>query len=610
MEIPSLLSRKTNKVKAKRPASVSKKRLIFFLSIILIFSGLVLGRIFFLTIVRGEYYQALANQNKNRISWQQAPRGIIFDRNKNQLVYNEPQFRLVLSSQLLPESKAKRNKINSRLEKILDRSRAEIKSIFRKSENLYFQSSILKEQLSRKKAIKLRSQFSDLKAVQVRQSNQRSYEYGPLLAHLLGYTSLPTAAEVDSRTEILTTSQVGRKGLEKQYDQLLQGKPGKKIVEVNASGKKQRLIENSKPKPGKNLIISLDLKLQRIITEEINKILDSEDLKKAAVIASDPQNGEILALASIPSFDNNNFSERYEQYKKQKANPLLNRVTQNTYPPGSTFKPLLALAGLEEGAVTPESKVDCHGQIQVGSNGAIFEDWRTHGIVDLEKAIAESCNVYFYTLGGGYKDKKGLGIRTINKYAQMFGFKDRPSIDLPYKEEGLVPNPDWKREKHNTQWYKGDTYNVSIGQGATNLTPLHINNMMSFFANGEAIYRPHLMKKVIDQKGNVKRLFQVSQYKAPRVDSNNVNRVRKALRETVVSGTAQYLQNLPVAAAGKTGTAQFGNSGSAHGWFSGFAPFEDPRIVITVLIEKGGGHRALPVIATKRILERYFESKQ
>lgn len=608
MEIPSLLSRKTNKVKAKRPASVSKKRLIFFLSIILIFLGLVSSRIFFLTIVRGEYYQALANQNKNRISWQEAPRGIIFDRNKNQLVYNEPQFRLVLSSQLLPESKPKRNQISSRLEKILDRSREEIKSVFRKSENLYFQSSILKEQLSRKKAIKLRSQFSDLKAVQVRQSNQRSYEYGPLLAHLLGYTSLPTAAEVDSRAEILTTSQVGRKGLEKQYDQLLQGKPGKKVVEVNAYGKEQRLIENSKPKPGKNLIISLDLKLQRIITEEINKLLDSEDLKKAAVIASDPQNGEILALASIPSFDNNNFSEKYEQYKKQKANPLLNRVTQNRYPPGSTFKPILALAGLEEGVITPESKVDCHGQIQVGSNGAIFEDWRTHGIVDLKKAIAESCNVYFYTIGGGYGEIKGLGIEKINKYAKMFSFKEEPPIDLPYKKKGLVPNPNWKREKHNTQWYKGDTYNVSIGQGATNLTPLHINNMMSFFANGEAIYRPHLMKKVIDQKGNVKKQVQPTKFKEPKLKMEHIVQVREALRETVISGTAQYLKNLPVKAAGKTGTAQFGFDDSTHGWFSGFAPYESPEIVLTIMIEEGGGSEALPVLAAKRILNRYFDS--
>ncbi|MEK7627153.1 MAG: penicillin-binding transpeptidase domain-containing protein, partial [Patescibacteria group bacterium] len=318
-----------------------------------------------------------------------------------------------------------------------------------------------------------------------------------------------------------------------------------------------------------------------------------------------------------PSFNNNIFnafnagnslSANSQDIFDDSAKPLFNRVVSGIYPPGSTIKPFLAMGILEEGLISPFKKIFAAGSITIAneynpSTFYTFRDWKEHGWINMIDAIAQSSNVYFYTFGGGYGDINGLGIDKIKYYLTKFNFGSKTNIDLPGETAGMIPDPQWKREVKNENWYIGDTYNASIGQGDVAVTPVQLVSAISYIAT-KKWYTPHLIKKLIVGE----------QYKTIEIDEvdynisdKNINTAREGMRQAVVRGSARSLFDILRPVAGKTGTAQFGSDGKYHAWFAGFAPFDNPELAIVVLIEGGGEGSFAAVPVAKEVLEWYFD---
>ncbi|MFH1088712.1 MAG: penicillin-binding transpeptidase domain-containing protein, partial [Patescibacteria group bacterium] len=362
---------------------------------------------------------------------------------------------------------------------------------------------------------------------------------------------------------------------------------------------------------GLTLQSTIDLDLQKALYQALNKVIEQNNSSGGAVVALDPRNGEILAMVSEPSFNPKNFvkgltPEQYTETFDNPDHPFINRVITGEYPSGSTIKPVIATAALEEHIVTPQTEFLSTGGIRI--NEWFFPDWQSggHGLTNLNKAIAESVNTYFYTIAGGYEEFEGMGVNVMNKYTRAFGFSNKTGIDLNNEQEGFLPTKEWKQEYKNERWYIGDTYHYAIGQGDVLVTPLQIANATAVIANGGTLYKPRLVKNWLSSDGLV--IDQVSseilndQVASPQ----NLGYVKNALREAVVSGSGRSLSTFQVPVAGKTGTAQVSGSDRYHSWFTAFAPYDSPEIVITAIVEQGGeGHAtALPVV--KSGLTQYF----
>jgi penicillin-binding protein 2 len=339
-------------------------------------------------------------------------------------------------------------------------------------------------------------------------------------------------------------------------------------------------------------------------------MLEQTGTKTAAAVAIDPRNGEVLAIVSLPSYDNNLFAkgisqEDYKALISDENKPMFNRAISGEYPPGSTFKPLVAAAALEEKTINSGTSVNCGGGIHVGSYN--FPDWKTHGSTDVRKAIAESCDVFFYSVGGGWGDIPALGIDRIKKYADLFGLGKAGGLDIPGEAEGFIPDQSWKQKKLGERWYVGDDYHCAIGQGFDTATPLQIANMTATIANGGSVYRPHLVEKIVKPNGTEQEIGSQVLNKNF-ISKSNMDIVREGMRETIASssGSARQLADLKVAVAGKTGTAQYGTEGKTHGWFASFAPFDNPEIAMAVLVEGGGEGHSTAVPVTKEVYQWYF----
>jgi penicillin-binding protein 2 len=317
----------------------------------------------------------------------------------------------------------------------------------------------------------------------------------------------------------------------------------------------------------------------------------------------DPRNGKILALVSFPTYDNNGFikgdSEYITKLFQDKNDPLINRVISGGYPSGSTIKPMLAAAVLQEKIIDPNKNLTCPGYINLyDKSGNIYwtyKDWSTHGTVNMIKAIAESCDVYFYTVGGGYGNQQGLGITNIKKYLELFGWGQKTGIDLPEEKAGFVPDDIWKKQTKGEEWYIGDTYNTSIGQGDITVSPLQLTSAIAAIANGGKLFQPQLLQD--SQPKIIRENF---------IEQKNLDIVRRGMREAIVSGTAKSLNNLPIEVAGKTGTAETYKGKTPHAWFTAFAPYINPEIVISVLIENGSEMGGVTVAVTREALNWYF----
>jgi penicillin-binding protein 2 len=591
-----------------------------------------------LQILEGGKYSALAKENKFVIYQIRAERGVVYDRNGVQLVFNRPSFDLTFSAAEKVKSCLNQNlnlsacpelKTLEEVSKILELNFEELKEKIKESEE---PSILISENLPHEILILLQTKISanELPGFQIERNSIRYYPEGKDLAHLIGYTGKIRVEELKAEPENYSIFDwVGRDGLEKSYETVLRKNPGKLQIERDALGNEisKKIIQY--PESGKSLILWVDLKLQKKIEESLEETLKRVGSQKAVAVALDPKTGGVMAMVSLPSFDNNLFQKGADQEALMKLledplnlDPLFNRVISGGYLIGSTIKPLTASAALEEKIISPSKKLNCQGLISIPNPyfpdlpPKEIHDWRIHGPTDLRKAIAESCNVYFYTIGGGYGDQEGLGPTRIKNYLELFGWGNKTQIDLPAEEAGLIPDPEWKKtqfeKKIDQIWYDGDTYNLSIGQGFIKVTPLQVANAFAAIANGGKLYQPIIAKEIVDSEKNLIEEIKPKIVRENFIDSENLQIVREGMRQAVTGFNSPYassitLNSLPVPVAAKTGTAQV-KEGYYNNWVTVFAPYDDPQIVLTVMIEdvKGDQVAALPV--AKEVLEWYFQS--
>ena len=549
-------------------------------------------------------FEVLAKKNKFIVGLVQSQRGVIYDRNFHQLVFNKPSFALICSKEKLlsPDSNAKEQL--SQLAWILKTEPADLKQALQASSD---QLVVLNNNLDYATLILLESNLSKLPNCQVEKSTVRQYKNGPVFSHIIGYWQSKNQSA----------------GLEKYYNDILSPSPGEILKERNAKGKiiSEKVV--SLPHPGNSLVLSIDAALQEELTKDLEKRMQEFNATKAAAVAMDPNNGEVLALVSLPNFDNNLFSSGMSWQDWQKllhdpSEPLFNRAIAGLYPTGSVIKPLIGSAALQEKVISKNMTIDCKGQIVVPNpwhpdHPFVFRDWKIHGITDLKKAIAQSCNVYFYIVGGGYKNFKGLGVERIKKYLSLFGWDQKLGIDLPGERAGFVPDKEWKHKAFkppNNIWLPGDTYHLSIGQGYLGVTPLEVATAFVAIANGGKLFRPHLVREIIDTSKKVKKIIQPKIIRQGFIDEKNLAAVREGMRAAVLSGTGRIFQNLPVSSATKTGTAQLSpeltRKGYYNNWVVVYAPYEHPKIVLAIVVERVKGMHLTAIPVADQVLNWYF----
>lgn len=568
-------------------------------SYIIIGIFLILGfRLWQLQVLDSDKYKRLSEDNRLRILKTPAPRGIIYDRNGIPLVKNIPFFSVSITT-----DNPKGIDIDS-LSALLGLRKQDVEEKLNRKDNSPFVPVKLKQGLSFEEIARIEAGRSDFPGLFVETDVGRHYLFGKVGAHIIGYLGKITQSQMKNPglRHFPPDALIGQWGVEALFDAHLRGIPGERIIEVDALGRELRMIQERQSVKGNDASLSIDINIQKAVEDSFRD-------KAGALVALKPDSGEILALESLPSFDPNIFSRGivYDDWKtlmEDKKKPMLNRAVQSQYPPGSTFKIITAIAALEEGVIHPDTKVTCTGGINFGK--WTFGCWKKggHGSVDFHKGIVESCDVYFYELG------KRLGMDRIYKYADAFGLGRETGIELvPVKErQGLIPNTAWKKEKKRTPWYLGDTFISAIGQGYVTTTPIQMAVMMSTFANGGTIHKPHLIKGTHAPAGVVK------------LKPETIEMIKDALSGVInePNGTAQGARSSLTVIGGKTGTAQVVGKKKGvvaerfmdHAWFVAFAPVDNPEIALAVFVEHGGGGGATAAPIAKRAIEAYFKSQQ
>jgi len=543
--------------------------------------GLLGFVLFFYQIINGQYYLERAKNNYVRLLPSRAIRGSIFDRNNEILAYDRAAFNI---SVIPYQIKNKKVQLFNDLSSVLGYEPAILYKNYNKNLRSLFSPVNIIEDIDKMTALKVKEKFED--SVFINPEPKRFYYQPWESAHVLGYIKEATANyEVLKKYGYSPLERAGFLGIEQYYDAYLQGQDGAISVEVDAKGKIVGFLGNRIPVKGKDIYLTIDSRIQKIASQSMEK-------KRGAIILMDSNSGEILALYSQPSFNSNYFVEgkNINKFLTNKASPLLNRAIQATYPMGSTFKPILAAAALEEGKLTPEKEYTCSGEFRLGI--ATFKCMHAHGKQNLHEAIPHSCNIYFYNVG------LALGPRLMSKWAKRFGLDSLTGIDLPYERKGLVPSPKWKQKKLKTNWFAGDTLNFSIGQGFINSTPLEVMVAINVFASDGYLVNPHILKRVEGQQGSTPASKTYLGLK-----DTDLNIIKKTLRDTVKqqSGTAHLLDKLELNISGKTGTAQ--TKGRPHGWFVGFFPYENKKYTLCVLLENGGSSYAALKVGYKFLNE-------
>jgi len=589
--------------KFKDFASTHTIHLILFGSLIAASFFLFIGRAFELQILKSEEYRALAQRNRVRTYEIPAPRGVIYDRNGHIIAQNRPRFTLSLDVSLcnLGDDLSLCKKIIHEVAKFLPENVSyEPLKIIEFLEDSKAYRLVLAKDLEKEDILCLESQ--KIPALDILIYPARDYLYPHAFSHLIGYTGLSS--------ESLTPKIEGKSGIELEYNDVLSGVPGGKIIQVNSLNKTLQELDTKDPVAGKNIVLFADIGLQKLAYEELEKVVEDPEKTTDAgvVIAQDPKTGGILALVSYPSFDAQKMvskitSQELEEMLTSGNHPFFNRATGAIYPPGSVYKMVMAAAVLEEGIVSPYFTINDPGYISVA--GYTFRNWKLegHGQVDLLRALQVSNDTYFYTVGGGYGGVRGLGIDGISKWSKLFGFGSATGIDLPGEVAGFVPDSDYK------DWYLGDTYITSIGQGDFLATPLQVNMVTSYFANGSELLRPRVVKEVAGEATEREVLA------SDLISSDTLGIVREGLRRAVSPGGTGYpVFDFPdkygVVLAGKTGTSEYTDpSGEerTHAWFTVWGPLEEGEIVLTVFLEGGGGGAddAAPIART--LLDYWFQ---
>ncbi|MEW6001793.1 MAG: penicillin-binding protein 2 [Nitrospirota bacterium] len=567
----------------------------FLISYIVIAAFLLLIiRLWQLQVLQGNKYRKLSEANRLRIITIPAPRGIIYDRNGIPLVKNSSYN----CASVIP-GEFDRGKAET-LARFLRVPADEIINKLNVKDLSPFVPVRLKEGLSFNELAYIESRRSDFPGMIIEADISREYIYGDLGAHLVGYLGKLTPSQTEDAAfdDVPLDAFIGQWGVEKLLDKSLRGIPGKRIIEVDALGRELRLLQEKSPVKGEDVTLSLDINLQKEAERAFGE-------RAGALVAINPKNGEILGMISKPSFDPNLFTKRishkdWTSLTHDMKNPMLNRALQSQYPPGSTFKIVTAIAGLEEGVITPETKIECHGGISYGRWH--FGCWRKHGhgVISLHRAIVESCDVYFYEVG------RRLGIDRIYNYAMKLGLGRKTGIELGTERKGLVPNTKWKMETKKLPWFLGETFNTSIGQGYVTATPLQMAVLTGVIVNGGDLFKPTLIKgakPIISGKVKIR--------------PETLEIINTGLTGVVneSSGTGWAAKSPTTQIGGKTGTAQvvasryFSQRFRDHAWFIAFAPVEKPEIALSVFVEHGGHGGAAAAPIARRAIEAYLNEK-
>jgi len=591
---------------------VTRRTFLPWVVILVIF--LLLGyRLFDLQVKQGFVNLKSAEGNRVKSIPVAGARGLIVDVKNNSLASNTASYELITRIAKVKDLE----KVDSGIFTTIGMDKESVKEEIKKQA----QSSgytVLKTNISRSDALTIKSKLPVYGEFEIAPTFLREYSE-PSLCHALGYVGKVSSMEQTSKPIANINGVSGKSGIEKIYDDYLQGNPGSHKAEVDANNRLVRLLKDDEAQIGNTIKTSINLGLQKYAYERLKQETDDKKTQ-GALVAMDPKDGGVLAMVSLPAYDNNKLSSGISQSEldaifNDKSKPFLNRVTTGVYPSGSTIKPFIATAALEAGIVSEDTAFDTPPFIEVGQWK--FPDWKNHGLTDIKTAIAQSNNIFFYSLGGGYAQspiQKGLGPDGMKKGLEKFGFGQETGIDLTSEEGGFLPTPEWKKKTTGENWYIGNTYNMAIGQGDLLVTPLQIANATSAIANGGKLFRPYVVSEVLDGQGKkVENSLSGSKVVSQNIFSDNSLRiVREGMRQTVLNGGSAYGvfgQDFPIEVAAKTGTAQFGTEGKTHAWFTSFAPYSDPQIVISIVVEGAGeGYEAAAPVA-KDILGWWNDNK-
>jgi penicillin-binding protein 2 len=594
-----------------------KKRTDLATLVIIFFIAVIITRLWFLQIHNGSNYREKADNNRVRMLDVVAPRGNILDSEGRNIITNRPSFNIVWLKEDSPDP----DEIIKKLSRILNEEIAVLLKRVRESlDNPRHIPILLKEDIDWKTLVYIENNHYDLPGVRIEVLPRRDYLHGDFGSHMIGYLGEINQRELDENKwqKYQSGDLIGKRGLEKLYEEELRGDKGTTYMEVDAHGFEQRQLKGKKPLPGNDLQLTIDLDLQL----EAEKAMEG---KAGAVVAMDVNSGRILVFSSAPPIHLENFvggisTKNWQALLNDIKRPLVHKTIQGQYPPGSTYKIVTALAGLSKGVITPDTVFYCSGSMAFGNRR--YGCWKEsgHGAVSLHRALAESCDVYFYQVG------LKVGVDSLAEYAHRLGLGHKTGIEFEYEKSGLIPTAAWKKLTKGVAWQEGETLSIAIGQGFNLVTPLQVNQMTTALANGGILYKPFLVERIIDPEGQVIKEFE------PVVDVELVgmDKYLALIRDGLVGavndrhGTGKTAKLKDVTVAGKTGTAQVvtmekfkevaeedvAYKHRDHAWFTSFAPAEKPEIAVTVLVEHGGhgGSAAAPV--AKKILDRYFAKKE
>ena len=632
------------------------------------------GQLLRLQVLEYEELSALAVENRQARINAPAQRGVIYDRNGIILAHNIPSYDVVITPAELPEDDLRLQEIYQRIATItgapintppLDAGNASsnrmgedgpppgiTEVVFLQESIAPYESVVVAPDVDRKVALTLSEELRNLPGVGIQITPMRDYPTGSLTAHLVGYMGPITEAVKDFYTERgfdASSDKIGYSGVEAYMQDTLAGQNGFKLIEQDVAGLELRVIgQVTNPTPGRSIMLTIDTQLQAITEAALrqrmkieNQSRDGQPVTNGVAIAMNPQTGEILSMVSLPNYDNQQFAryipvDYYTELVNHPHKPLLNQAISGEHPPGSVYKLVVASGALQEDIVTPEQFVDDPGEIEIVNRYFPNDPGKTrkvvcwkrdgHGPVDFMTGIAQSCDVYFYALGGGYEDggvTNGLGIEKIYQYSEWLGYNQTTGIELPGELSGLIPNSDWKRINIGENWSTGDTYITSIGQGYVLSTPLQVLNSFTPFINNDgALMKPTIIRNILDGEGNIVEEFQPQIIHQIPVKRSIIEKISIALRKVMVDGTGEKLQEINgVTIAGKTGTAEYCDNIAqlagrckfgawpAHAWFVGYGPYENPEIAVVAFVYSGeeGATVAGPIVM--EIIDAYFELK-
>lgn len=591
------------------PNELRRRIVLTGLGVVGVFGALGL-RLYKLQIDEGDRWRSLSENNRIRLQRIAATRGLIYDRNGEPLVDNRASFDVVVVPEDTPDLAGTIVKVC----RYLGIEDVNVKALVAAAKTRPpYENLLIKRDVDWGAVMTLETRQLELPGVNLDVGPLRTYPYASVAAHLLGYVGEVSTEELGQNPAYRMGDLIGKFGAEKSWESRLRGVPGGQQIEVDALGRKLRVLSRVPQKQGHNMILTIDRRLQAF-TEQLMETHDG------AVVVLNPNNGEILTLVSKPSFDPNVFARgikpaEWRALTDHKTRPLNNRAIQGQYPPGSTFKIVTGAAALEEGAVTPFTRIFCGGGYRFANR--TYRCWKRggHGSVDLHRAIVESCDVYFYQVG------QRLGVDTIADYAHRFGLGSPTGIALDHEKGGLIPTTEWKRARYNEPWFSGETLSVAIGQGYVLATPLQMANVIATVANGGTRYRPHFVQRIDTASGETVEVIEPEVLGHASLRKSTLLQLREALRDVVnaPNGTGKKARLETIEVGGKTGTSQVFKMGKQtkthhlpkhlrdHAWFVAFAPVEAPEIAIAVLIEHaGGGGGAMAAPIAHDVADFYF----